>query len=294
MITKYKMSSDENNNISKTPEWLIPSYPPIQGHDVVGRACVEGQLINYPKVVRTMTDPPIVGQKMSCISFMLFKEPRKVSNGLPIYGYVKMRGNWADQTQATFEASKIIKDIDSKYPIRIAPTGAWLPITDNDTFIMDHLDVKTSNEEVMLRDEVVKEKQAEESRIKKELKERAEELKNDGDIYDDPTSLTYYSMRRVTETTLLDSYERQMSQLKSTKSIINKVQREMKKLEMSNPEYIDQWVDRYNEERKKGGVPLYTPSENQEELHRLDLEKISLESEERSDYSDCKISFFEQ
>jgi hypothetical protein len=271
-----------SNNVIKTPDWLIPSYPPLNGMDIVGKAAVEGQMVNYPKVVRTMTDPPLVSQRLSCVSFMLFKEPKVIEKGPPIYGYVKMRGNWADQTQATFEASKIIKDIDSKYPIRIAPTGAWVPITDNDAFIKDHLDVKTEKDEIMLRDSAVKEKQAETDRIKKELIEREKELNEDGDVYDDPTSLTYYSMRRVTETTLMDAYTRQSDQLKSTEAIILKVRRELKKLEMSNPEYTDQWVDRYNVERSKGGLPDYVSSEKQEELHRESLSKISLEEEETS------------
>jgi hypothetical protein len=288
------MSQEGNtNNTSQPPGWLVPTYPSLRGDDVVGRAAVEGQLVSYPKVVRTMTDPAIVGQKLSCVSFMLFKEPRKVSKGPPVYGYVKMRGNWADQSQATFEASKIIRDIDSKYAIRLAPTGSWVPITDNAAFIEDHLDVNTGEQEFALRDEAVKEKQADDNRIKKELRDREEELKEDGDIYDDPTSLTYYAMRRVTETTLLDTYDRQYAQLKSTKAVINKVQRELKKLELSNPEYTEQWIDRYNQEREKGGVPLYKQNEKQEELHKLNLSKISLE-EEPLHKEDVKVSFFDE
>jgi len=270
----------EENKSPKSAKWLVPTYPPLRGDDTVGNAAVEGQLIHYPKVVRTMTDPPLVGQRLSCISFMLFKESRKLSNGVPVYGYVKMRGNWADESQAIFEASKIIKEVDSKYQIRVAPTGAWVPITDEQAFVKDQIDVQTNKEEILLRGEAAKEKMAEEKRVKREIREREEELKNEGDIYDDQTSLTYYSMRRVTEKTLLESYQRQINQLESTKKILMKVQRELKKLELDNSEYTELWVDRYNEERRKAGIPDYVPSEQEENAHVKAIRKISLDDSE--------------
>lgn len=264
----------------KSPEWLVPNYPPLKCEDNVGQAAIEGQIHFYPKVVRTMTDPPLTGQRFSCLSFMFFKEPRKLSNGLPVYGYVKSRGNWADESQARFESAKIIREIDSKYQIRIAQTGVWYPLTDEQAFIQDHVDVRMNKEEVHLRDEAVKEKIAEQNRIKRELREREEELKQEGDIYDDPTSLTYYSMRRVTEKTLMESMERQIKQLENTKNVILKVQKELKKLEMEHPEYTDEWVERYNMERRKGGVPDYVPSEEHEEKHALAMKEITLDKEE--------------
>jgi len=279
------MSSTEDPEIkkSKAPEWLVPLYPPLKGDDAVGKAAVEGQMVHYPKVVRTMTDPPLVGQRLSCVSFMLFKEPKKLSNGVPVYGYIKMRGNWADESQATFEASKIIKEVDSKYQVRVAPTGAWVPITDEQAFIKDVIEVRTSKEQILLHDEAAKEKMAEERRIKNEIREREEELKNDGDIYDDPTSLTYYSMRRVTEKTLIESRDRQINQLESTHQILYKVRKELKKLEIDHPDYIDKWIDRYNEERHKAGIPDFVPSEELEIDHSKAIDEIKLGEENTSD-----------
>ena len=282
------------NKPQQTPGWLIPGYPSLRGDDLVGQAAVAGQLVHYPKVVRTMTDPPLTSQKLACVSFMLFKESRKLSNGVPVYGYVKMRGNWADESQATFEASKIIKEVDSKYPIRVAPVGAWVPITDEEAFVKDHLDVRMNDEEIHLRDAAVKEKMADQRRIKRELEEREAELKS-GDISDDPTSLTYYSMRRVTENVLMESYDRQLAQFESTKKILHKVRVELKKLEVSNPEYIDQWIDRYDEERKKAGIPNYVPSEEQEDRHVSALKEINLEDGPKTpDEITENPSFFQQ
>lgn len=280
--------SEEENKPKKFPDWLVPGYPPLKGDDPVGQAAVNGQLVHYPKVVRTMADHPLVGQRLSCISFMLFKEPRKLSNGVPVYGYLKCRGNWADESQASHEATKIIKNVDSKYPIRIAPTGEWVPITDEEAFNNDKLEVKTSEDQICLQDEAAKEKLNEQRRIKKEIMERESELRSTGDIYDDPTSLSFYAMRRVTEKTLIESRERQINQLESTHATIRKVQLELKDLEEKYPEYIDQWVDRYNEERAKAGIPNYVPSEKQEKEHNDAMVSLGLEKDKSDEEPSLK------
>lgn len=269
----------------KQPDWLVPGYPPLKAEDAVGKAAVEGQLWHYPRVVRTMVDPPLPGQRIGCLSFMLFKEPRKLQNGMPVYGYVKLRGNWADDSQGKFEASKIVREVDSKYVIRLAPVGAWVPITEEDSFVKEKLDVKMHKDEVCLRDQAVKEKEADQRRIMREIREREDEAKS-GDIYDDSTSLTYYSMRRVTELRLMEARENILRQLDSYGTTLRKVQKETKRLERDHPEYIEDWIDCYNAERRKAGIPDYVPSEEQEKEHN-DVKFESLEdSDDESKKSD--------
>jgi len=281
----------------RQPEWLVPGYPPLKAEDSVGQAAVEGQTWFYPQVVRTMVDPPIQGQRLGLLSFMLFKEPRKLRNGKPVYGYVKLRGNWSDESQSKFEASKIIREVDSKYVIRVAPTGAWVPITEEDAFVKEKLDVKMRKDEVALRDEAVKEKEAEQRRIQREIREREEELKR-GDIYDDPTSLTYYSMRRVTELRLMEARDNQLRQIESIKKTLRKVQKETKRLERDHPEYEDQWVDCYNEERRKAGVPDYVPSEDQDREHAEavfdNLEDSDAESESSNSDEEDEVAIADE
>jgi len=244
----------------KRPEWLVPGYPPLTG--TVGEAAVQGQVVRYPQVVRTRVDPIILGQTTGLVSFMLFKEPRKLSTGKPVYGYVKLRGNFPDADAAVDGSHKLVREVDSKFPVRIAPVGHWLPITEEDGFCRERIDVRTSEEERHIQDLAMREKMKETERIKQELKDREEEVKA-GDIYDDPTSLTFYAMRRVTEMKLCEEEERLKRQMKSLTVTHTKVLKELKRLERDHSEYTSQWVDRYNEERRKSGIPDYVPSEAQ-------------------------------
>nr|QBK86290.1 MAG: uncharacterized protein LCMAC102_00850 [Marseillevirus LCMAC102] len=268
----------------KTPEWLVPNYPSLKGDDAVGQAAVNGQIVAYPNVVRTMVDSPISGQKISGMSFMLFKEPRKFSNGKYFYGFVKNRGNWADENQAKFEASKIIREVDSKYQIRLAPTGAWVPITDEDAFTKEFLDVRMKDDEIHLRDQGVKEKESEQRRMAREIREREDELRDEGDIYDDKKSLKYYSMRRVTELRLGETIEYKLREVESLRKTLRKVQKELKRIEGDCGDYKNEWLNCYNVERRKTGIPDYVPSEEQ----IREYEDVCFETLDDSDEEDQK------
>lgn len=265
------MSSSNNY---KGPEWLVQDYPPLK-YDNVGKAAVEGQTFEYPKISRGRSDPPIEGQKIGNISFMLFKEPKTLSTGKKVYGFFNLRGNFSDEDACKKQATKIIREHDSRHQIRFAPVGNWLPITDEEAFCKDIEDVRMSEEEVHMRDAVKKEKIAESKRIQREINERMEDLQNDGDIYDNPESARYYAMRRVTEMKLVEARGIKEKELNGIKKNILKVRKELKNLEEKYQDYSDKWIDLYNEERAKGGIPAFIPGEDQfEEFENSKLEEI--------------------
>ena len=253
-----------------TEEWLVEGYPPLKGE--VGKVAIEGQLLHYPKVARTRSDPPIVGQELCSHSFMFFKEPRKLRNGIPCFGFFKCRGNKSDEGLMEKHASRLISHVDSKFPIKIGPTGSWLPLTEDEVFNRETLDVKTSGDEKGLRDQATREKEADDRRVMREISEKEQEVKTGGDIYDDPTSLTYYSMKRVTEMTICEALKNQIRQYRDIREKLVATRIDLKKLEIDHPEYPDKWIDRYNEEREKTGIPEFIPGENQfEEYERITL-----------------------
>jgi len=243
---------------SSTPDWYDPEYPPLKGS--VGQAAVKGQTVSYPMVVRSNFDPTVIGQQVGLVSFIFFKEPQiDKTSGKPIYGFFKLRGNYPDIDTAKKNAANLIRDHDSKYRIRTGPVGYWLPITEADGPGTDMTDVRMREDEVHLRDQAAKDAQNEEGRVMKELEDRKEQLKKD--IYDDPTSLDYYTMKRVTDLRLQEMYDVEKNRLIEIEQKLEVVRKELKKLEGANPKYRDGWVDNYNEGRKKVGMPLYVPSE---------------------------------
>ncbi len=253
------------------PEWYDPEYPPLKGS--VGQAAVKGQLVSYPMVVRGNIDPPVIGQQVSLVSFMFFKEPQvEPKSGKPLYGFFKIRGNHADMDLAKKNAAGIIREHDSKYRIRHGPVGYWLPITEADGPGTDMLDVRMNDEEVHLRDQMAKEKQHDEARVMRELEDRKEQLKKD--IYDDKSSLDYYTMKRVTDLRLQENLDIEARKFEDIKEKLATVRKELKGLEAANAQYRDLWVDNYNEGRKKSGISAYVPSEKYTALYEEAIKNV--------------------
>ncbi len=266
------------------PEWFSPDYPPLKSTDNVGKAAVEGQLYYYPKVVRGNVDPAITNQVYANFSFLLFKEPRIAKNGKPVFGFIKSRGNWSTEKMARSSGRKIIREVDSKHQVRVGLVGNWVPITDENAVCKDLEDVRMNDSEIHLRDKAQKEKDSEQRKIMREIREREEELKNGGDIYDDKEALKYYSMKRVTEFSLKEARNNMIKQLDDIKRNLIIVRNELKSIDSKYPSYEDDWQECYNDERRKIKIPDMIYGEH--DFDEYKNHKITKEKENKNEKYD--------
>lgn len=221
------------------------------------KAAVQELVDTFPKVTRNKNDPAILGQEYTNLSFMLLKQP---VDG--VYGFVKPRGSWPDVDKATLESEKLIKFVDSVFKIHIAPTGYWSPITNNERYASDQMDVKTREQDQALRDRASKEAQARNMEMQREMNERKEQLKDDKDDTDfDPESLDYYTKKRVSMKEL-NSYILQANEkMKTLKKSLRKIEKEVKEINRRHPQYMDQWIDNYNKARARVGLDPVSESD---------------------------------
>ena len=253
--------------------WFHPDYPPL-GRDEVGTAAVNGQIVEYPALVRKHVDPAISNQIYGNISFNLFETP-KIFKGKNVYGFVKIRGNHESVEVARADASRIVREVDSKFLVAIGPVGVWVPITESISAIKDLYDVKDSDQGISLRDEAIKDKEKEDQKKIQEIKEAEERLVEGGDIYDNQDSLKFYTMKRVTDMTLYETNRAQYLKLRSIQKTLIEQRILLKNLEEKHPEYSTSWVELYNQERKKSGITTFVPGETQfEEYESLSLDDL--------------------
>lgn len=252
--------------------FLVEKYPPLSD-DLVGTAAVNGQLVKYPKVVRQLEDPPIGGQTFTNISFMLLKDPKVLENGKRVYGYVKNRGNWPSEQAAIRDGERIIKEIDSRFEVKVGMVGEWLPITEDDERVRDKIDVVTDDEahKPQLRDEAARQKRAEQRRMQKELAEAEQALREEEEdttpLEEKEKTLDGYTTKRVTEMKMLEMHEKYLYQLKALEYNMRRIAHELGTLEKSHPEYAEDWLENYNASRRKYGTPDYVPSKKEIEYH---------------------------
>ncbi|HSA76108.1 MAG TPA: DUF5832 domain-containing protein [Nitrosarchaeum sp.] len=251
---------------------LSPAETKAACEKLVQNCCPEG----YTAVVRTDTDPQLVGQQIGLVSFNLFETPRKLQTGKNVYGFMKLRGNYPDDNSAVFEAAKIIREIDSKNQIKRAPVGRWVPITDELAFIKDFLDVnvdkKDEDTQVHIRDDIAKEKQKQESQMIRELREREEECKNSGDM-DDEDHLDCYTKNMVSLDKILEQKENVQKKLLEVEKNLEKITNLLKKSDVKHPQYRNGWLENYNAARRKIGVSNFEIPERMEIYCKYNLNK---------------------
>ena len=250
------------------PTWLCPTYPPFYGE--VGEAAVNGQIVTYPNLVRSQIDFAVQSQSYGLFTMMLFAEPKKTRAGKYVYGFAKLRGNYADESQARAAAASIVRNQDSKNTIRIIPVGQLFPITDDPALIQDTVDVgsKAEDEKKELERKAIQEKAEERVRIQRELKEREEEVKNARDYNEDPDSLDYYTMQRNTWMMLRENIAIEEKKLESLKNKWADRRRLLAELDSKHPTYDTAWIEHLNVERRKSGFPDFVPGEKDLEAYR--------------------------
>ncbi len=229
--------------------------PPLT-KDELESAKKDNMIRSYPKVIRYKNDPRIPGQEISTASFMLLKEPKD-----GVVGFIKPRGSF-DSEQATKHSEDIISNVDSIFVIHQLNTGYWNPITNNEKYTLDQMDVKTQKEDIALRDRAAKENAAKNAQLQREIQEQKELLRQENpDETEDPDSLDYYTKKRVSQKELRGYIMQATEKLHTLKKSLKKVETEIIQLNKKNPTYIDKWLDNYNNARRRVGLEPLTESD---------------------------------
>lgn len=246
-----------------TPQSQIeinPKAPPLT--DEQTQIASKALLNQFPRIMRGSYDKEIMNQMFTNISFAFLKEPKD-----GVYGYFKPRGSWRDVETATAEAEAVIKYQDSSCQIHIAPTGYWSPITNNERFTLDQMDVKTQEQDMALRDRAAKENVLKNQAQQRELKDRKEQIKREEEESEfDRNSLDYYTKKRVSKRELMGYIQAGKAKIQLLKKSLRKLDEEISELnkDPACAGYDDKWLENYNNARVKVGLPTVTETQIQD------------------------------
>ena len=241
----------------KTEKWIIPGYPKL-GDDLVGQAAVDGQIVYYPKISRSKSDEAILKQVYGVFAVKYFSQPRKLSNGKNVYGFIKLRGCYPDEHQARSFTEAIVREQDSYNVNFIGAVGEWLPLSE-ESFAKETLNVDEKQEVSKLEQKSDAEKAQERKRILKDLQNREKELLETKDIEEDKESLDYYTMKCVTLRGLDEEERRILNQALPNITEKKRMTKEtLEDLDTRHPEFKDMWIANWNKARVKIGIPPYS------------------------------------
>lgn len=202
-------------------------------------AAMKQNVVKFPAIEQLECDPPIPRQETALFSFKFLPKP---VNG--IYGFLKPRGSFATEAEWMRHASNLIKTVDSKNKIWPFPVGQWFPMTNNEEYAKETLEIKQQEEiaDVFSQKETDETKQAKE-RVKNIKKREAKLIEESRRGTPDTDSLEYYAQRIMhqqhTEQWLEGIRKKKRDLLKSLK----KCQEDIDDVRARHPEHTDELVE---------------------------------------------------
>ena len=263
---------EQKKNIQEHPEWAKEnSLTDSLDRDIVNKwkpekapALTDGQtddamkVLNntdftdkFPRVDKCYADPIIPMQIYGLVSFTPAKGATPNENG--VYGFAKLRGNYATEIEANERAEYLIKNFDSYHAIYHTYCGRPFPMTISSKYSAETTEVDIRKQTTESVSQNVKEKRNDEQQAMREIKDREEKLlqeskKEEIDTYDD------YITQRVKLAQLSFTYLEHQKKMVEVKDIIIKTRKVLKELDEEFPDYQNSYYDKYMQARKDAGL----------------------------------------
>ena len=209
----------------------------------------------FPRVDRTYADPPIPMQNIGLVSFTPAKGATPNENGL--FGFAKLRGNYASQLEAKQRAETIIRNIDSYHQIYHTYVGRPFPITASSKYSAETDEIDIRKEMSSSVSSSIKSKKVKEQSDMQEIKKREEALlaesrqdPEDADPYEE------YITLRVKKAQLSWTYLEHIKKMAEVKEIIITTRLRLEEMENKDDEFKEKYYEKYVKAREDVGLNM--------------------------------------
>lgn len=250
----------ENSLTSPSDRDPDRTYKPNQGHPQLSEKEVDDAMkelndTNYVRkflrVERRYADPVDPMQRIGLISWVPAKGATPNDKG--IYGFAKLRGNYATNREASEKAETLIRTTDSYHKIFHAYVGRPFPLTTSSDFSgeTEEIDIRKSMAESV--SDSIKNKKKEESQVVKEIENREKELLEESKK-ENKDPLDHYTTLRVKKAQITWTYIETEKKLQEMKDIIIKTHKEIADMEAEDESYAKQYYKKYCDAREGAGL----------------------------------------
>jgi hypothetical protein len=255
MNNKYESSLTAPEDRDLVNKWRPEqSFPPLNNQQA-SKALQEHNITSFiekfPAVDRTFQDPPVPMQNIGLISFIPAKGAKPNENG--VFGFAKLRGNYASELESNQRAEYIIRNVDSYNKIFHTYVGRPFPITVSSQYssVTEEIDIRKEASSTISNS--IKDKKDIEQQQINEIKEREKKLieeskNNEVNPYDEYITLKV-KLAQISWTYL--EHQKKMTELKD---IILKTRVSLTELDDAHPDYKTTYFDKYMEARTNAGI----------------------------------------
>lgn len=224
--------------------------------DQARQALVKDNLL-FPRSVKSIHDPVILGQEYGLISFTPAKDVKPNANG--IYGVFKLRGNFATLEESQSYAEKLIRNHDSYNEVHTVRVGQCIPLSKKSEFVEETNSIDLNKEVEAIVSNDVKEKRQKERVEMKTIQEREQQLLKEnkeileGEYQQDP--LDQYIMLRVKKAQLMWTLAETRKRIENEViPAIKRTKEDIRKMNVEYPEFDKQYYQRYIDARESVGI----------------------------------------
>lgn len=247
------LTAPEDRDLSEENKFSFDEAPVLTESEtkLACKDLVNNNLKHYPVLERRYQDPAIDLQHIGLISFIPAKGAKPNEKG--IYGFAKLRGNYATKLEADNRAEFLIKNCDSYHAIYHTFVGRPFPLTNSSDYSAEINRVDLKQEIKQAQAEEVKKAREKEQKEISEVEEKEKELLEDVKREEEPTDDRYTTLR-VKKAQLTWTYAETEKKMKQMCGLIAKARREIEELDEKHPELREVYYNKFVEARKRAGL----------------------------------------
>lgn len=266
-VISHEEWSQENSLTSFEDRDLSNKWRPTQGapqltdtevENAMSELKVDSYVKKFPRVERTFADPPIPNQTFGLLSFVPAKGAKPNEND--VYGYIKLRGNFATEVEVDERIEYLIRNCDSYHKIYAGYVGRPLPLTLSSRYSESTKEIDIRNQMTDSISFDVKKKRAEEKAAIDDIKEREQRLMEESrraqageEEVVDP--LDEYITQKVKKAQLTWTYLEHIKKMEEVKKCILSSRETIQSLvDKHGSDLEDKYYKKYVDARKNAGI----------------------------------------
>ena len=269
MSQENSLTAPEDRTSTKENPWRPDvNSPPLTNEETTNAMASLNNttfITKFPQREKQYSDPAIFNQQIGLISFVPAKGASPNEKG--VFGFAKLRGNFASDLEANEKAEFLIRNVDSYHQIYHTYVGRPFPITSSSTFSAEINEIDLKKEMASSISSDVKNKKYQEKKEIEDIQEREKNLLEESkavqenneqiDPYDN------YITLQVKKAQLSWTYSEHKKKMEEIKHIVVKTRKTIEDLDAQYPDYKQMYFDKYKEARDKAGFKDTNENMNQ-------------------------------
>lgn len=248
LSSKYDRSQMKNESLDQS----FSEYEELTGSEL--SAAKKDKCLYYKARETVYADPPNKNQIFALFSWQPSSGCTPDKNG--VYGMLKIRGTYEDENEMNKRAEYLVAHCDSFNRIYHAKNGIPVPLTLKEEFSKEVKFVRQRDDDHDIIHASVEDDKKRDDDIQKELDSRIEKIKKEEKEGVVVESIDEYIQAKVKIAFNMNAIDTMKNQLVQSQKILRNANTLVQKLEEANPEFKDQFMDRFNNARRSIGVKI--------------------------------------